>query len=68
MPRVLLDNFSPAQTAELVGFVDGRMELESSGGIDEQSLIAYAEAGVDFISIGSLTKHVRAVDLSMRMV
>ena len=68
VPRVLLDNFSPSQTAELVGFVDGRMELESSGGIDEQSLIAYAEAGVDFISIGSLTKHVRAVDLSMRMV
>ena len=68
VPRVLLDNFSPAQTAELVGYVDGRMELESSGGIDEQSLIAYAEAGVDFISIGSLTKHVRAVDLSMRMV
>ena len=67
VPRVLLDNFSPAQTAELVAFVDGRMELESSGGIDEQSLIAYAEAGVDFISIGSLTKHVRAVDLSMRM-
>ena len=68
VPRVLLDNFSPAQTAELVRFVDGRMELESSGGIDEQSLIAYAEAGVNFISIGSLTKHVRAVDLSMRMV
>ena len=67
VPRVLLDNFSPAQTAELVAFIDGRMELESSGGIDEQSLIAYAEAGVDFISIGSLTKHVRAVDLSMRM-
>lgn len=68
VPRVLLDNFSPAQTAELVRLVAGRMELESSGGIDEQSLIAYAEAGVDFISIGSLTKHVRAVDLSMRMV
>ena len=68
VPRVLLDNFSPEKTAELVRFVAGRMELESSGGIDEQSLIAYAEAGVDFISIGSLTKHVRAVDLSMRMV
>ena len=48
--------------------VAGRIELESSGGIDEQSLIAYAQAGVDFISIGSLTKHLRAVDLSMRMV
>ena len=68
VPRVLLDNFSPEQTAELVRFVAGRMELESSGGIDEQSLIAYAEVGVDFISIGSLTKHLRAVDLSMRMV
>lgn len=65
--RVLLDNFSPSQTAELVSFVDRRIELESSGGIDEQSLIAYAEAGVDFISIGSLTKHLRAVDMSMRM-
>jgi len=68
VPRVLLDNFSPEQTAELVRFVAGRMELESSGGIDEQSLIAYAEVGVDFISIGSLTKHLCAVDLSMRMV
>jgi nicotinate-nucleotide pyrophosphorylase (carboxylating) len=66
--RVLLDNFSPQQTAELVGFVAGRMELEASGGIDDQSLVAYAEAGVDFISIGSLTKHLRAVDLSMRFV
>lgn len=66
--RVLLDNFTPAQTGELARWVDGRMELESSGGIDEQSLIAYAEAGVDFISIGSLTKHLRAVDLSMRIV
>ncbi len=64
--RVLLDNFSPAQTAELVRFVAGRMQLEASGGIDDQSLVAYAEAGVDFISIGSLTKHLRAVDLSMR--
>ena len=67
VPRVLLDNFSPEQTADLVRWVAGQMELESSGGIDEQSLIAYAQAGVDFISIGSLTKHVRAVDLSMRM-
>lgn len=64
--RVLLDNFSPAQTAELVHEVNGRMELEASGGIDDQSLVAYAEAGVDFISIGSLTKHIRALDLSMR--
>jgi nicotinate-nucleotide pyrophosphorylase (carboxylating) len=64
--RVLLDNFTPAQTKEIVDKVSGRMELESSGGIDDATLVAYAEAGVDFISIGSLTKHVRAIDLSMR--
>jgi nicotinate-nucleotide pyrophosphorylase (carboxylating) len=64
--RVLLDNFSPLQTKEIVQHVNARMELESSGGIDERTLVAYAEAGVDFISIGSLTKHVRAIDLSMR--
>jgi nicotinate-nucleotide pyrophosphorylase (carboxylating) len=64
--RVLLDNFSPAQTAELVALVAGRMELEASGGIDDQRLLEYAHAGVDFISIGSLTKHVRALDFSMR--
>jgi nicotinate-nucleotide pyrophosphorylase (carboxylating) len=64
--RVLLDNFSPLQTKEIVQHVNARMQLESSGGIDEQILVAYAEAGVDFISIGSLTKHIRAIDLSMR--
>jgi nicotinate-nucleotide pyrophosphorylase (carboxylating) len=42
------------------------MELEASGGIDDQRLLEYAHAGVDFISIGSLTKHVRALDFSMR--
>jgi nicotinate-nucleotide pyrophosphorylase (carboxylating) len=68
VPRVLLDNFTPAQTAELVQWINGRMELEASGGIDASTLVAYAEAGVDFISIGSLTKHMRAVDLSMRFV
>jgi nicotinate-nucleotide pyrophosphorylase (carboxylating) len=68
VPRVLLDNFSPAQAAELVQWVNGRMELEASGGIDTDTLVAYAEAGVDFISLGSLTKHVRAVDLSLRFV
>ena len=66
VPRVLLDNFSPQQAAEAVKLVAGRLELEASGGIDEASLQAYARAGVDFISVGALTKHVRAIDLSMR--
>jgi nicotinate-nucleotide pyrophosphorylase (carboxylating) len=68
VPRVLLDNFSPAQTKDLVSLVAGRMELEASGGINDATLVAYAEAGVDFISIGSLTKHLRAIDFSMRLV
>ena len=45
---------------------NGPMKLEASGGITLESLRAIAETGVDFISVGSLTKHVRAVDLSMR--
>lgn len=67
VPRVLLDNFNVDQTRVAVARVADRMELESSGGIDDQTLVAYAETGVDFISIGALTKHVRAVDLSMRV-
>lgn len=67
VPRVLLDNFSPAQTRIAVEQYGGRIELEASGGIDDQTLVAHAEAGVDFISIGALTKHVRAIDLSMRI-
>jgi nicotinate-nucleotide pyrophosphorylase (carboxylating) len=68
VPRVLLDNFTPAQTAEIVQHVGERMELESSGNITNETLVTYAEAGVDFISIGALTKHIRAVDLSMRFI
>jgi nicotinate-nucleotide pyrophosphorylase (carboxylating) len=45
---------------------NGPMKLEASGGITLESLREIAETGVDFISVGSLTKHVRAVDLSMR--
>lgn len=67
VPRVLLDNFNVEQTRLAVQQVAGRMELESSGGIDDHTLVAYAETGVDFISIGALTKHIRAVDLSMRV-
>jgi nicotinate-nucleotide pyrophosphorylase (carboxylating) len=63
--RLLLDNFSPDQLRAAVQQVAGRATLEASGGYDLDNLRATAETGVDFISIGSLTKHVRAVDLSM---
>ena len=64
--RILLDNFSLAAMREAVVLVAGRLPLEASGGLDIESLRAVAETGVDFISIGALTKHIRAVDLSMR--
>lgn len=64
--RIMLDEFDLDATRQAVARAAGRAELEASGGINEQALRAVAETGVDFISIGSLTKHVRAIDLSMR--
>jgi nicotinate-nucleotide pyrophosphorylase (carboxylating) len=64
--RVLLDNFALDQLREAVKTTSGRTELEASGNISLETLRAVAETGVDFISVGGLTKHVRAVDLSMR--
>jgi nicotinate-nucleotide pyrophosphorylase (carboxylating) len=63
---ILLDNFSPEPMREAVAVTAGRAELEASGGITHETLRAIAETGVDRISIGSLTKDIRAVDLSMR--
>jgi len=64
--RVLLDNVKPAQIAEAVDLTARRAELEASGGITLDNIRQYAKTGVDYISIGALTKNVRAVDLSMR--
>jgi nicotinate-nucleotide pyrophosphorylase (carboxylating) len=66
----LLDEFTTVQLREAVRRnrqLDRPLRLEASGGIDLQNLREIAETGVDFISIGSITKHVKAVDLSMRM-
>lgn len=65
---IMLDNFSIADMALAVRTVAGRSKLEASGGINDDNLVAIAETGVDYISIGSLTKHVRAIDLSMRLL
>ncbi|MDX1696961.1 MAG: carboxylating nicotinate-nucleotide diphosphorylase [Thiohalobacterales bacterium] len=64
--RLLLDNFSNAELAAAVARVGGRMELEASGSFNLDNLRETALTGVDYISVGSLTKHVQAVDLSMR--
>jgi nicotinate-nucleotide pyrophosphorylase (carboxylating) len=64
---VMLDELSLADMRAAVDMAAGRAKLEASGGIDEGTLRTIAETGVDYISIGALTKHVRAVDLSMRL-
>jgi nicotinate-nucleotide pyrophosphorylase (carboxylating) len=66
--RLLLDNFSVEQLKAAVAETRGRAKLEASGGIDLSNIRAFAETGVDFISIGDITKNVRALDLSMRFV
>jgi nicotinate-nucleotide pyrophosphorylase (carboxylating) len=66
-PLILLDNFSLADLSRAVQVTHGRALLEASGNITLDTVRAVAETGVDRISIGSLTKHIRAVDLSMRI-
>lgn len=65
--RLLLDNFSLPMLREAVALVDGQASLEASGGVDLGSIRAIAETGVDFISVGALTKDIEAVDLSLRV-
>jgi nicotinate-nucleotide pyrophosphorylase (carboxylating) len=65
---LLLDNFTPAMMREAVALTAGRLKLEASGGFELADLPAVGATGVDFVSVGSLTKHVRATDLSMRIV
>lgn len=62
---VLLDNFSLEQIREAVAFTAGRARLEASGGYTSQSLVVLAETGIDYISMGSLTKHIKATDFTM---
>ncbi len=66
--RVMLDNFSIEQLGDAVKLNVGGIELEASGNITEASLRAIAETGVDFISIGALTKDCKALDLSLRLL
>ena len=65
--RIMLDNFTLQALRDAVAHTGGRAELEASGNVTDETLVAIAETGVDFISIGALTKHVRALDLSMRI-
>lgn len=65
--RILVDDFDEAMLREAVRLAGGRIPLEVSGGVSPERLPAIAATGVDYVSIGGLTKHIRAVDLSMRL-
>ena len=64
--RIMLDNFTPERTREAVKLIDGRAEVESSGGITLDTLRDYGECGVDFISVGALTHSVKGLDMSFK--
>lgn len=66
--RVLLDNFTPQKLKEAVAFIDGRLKTEASGGINIDNLREFAETGVDYISSGALTHHIKSLDLSLKAI
>lgn len=66
--RVMLDNFTPDQVAEAVKKIAGRFETEASGGINLDNIEAYAQAGVDFVSVGGLIHQAKSLDLSLKAV
>ena len=65
--RIMLDNFTLSQLREAVALAAGKIELEASGNVTESTLLGIANTGVDYISIGALTKDCKAMDLSMRL-
>jgi len=64
---IMLDNFSLEDTKKAVELSRGKAKIEASGGINDDTLIGIAQAGVDYVSMGTLTKDIKAVDLSMRL-
>ncbi len=64
--RIMLDNFTPEMLTQAVKIIDGRFETEASGGITLNTLRSYALSGVDFISVGALTHHIKSLDLSLK--
>lgn len=66
--RIMLDNFTPKQITEALKMITGKYETEASGGITLQNITEYAQTGVDYISIGALTHHIKSLDLSLKFV
>jgi nicotinate-nucleotide pyrophosphorylase (carboxylating) len=66
--RIMLDNFSVETTRKAVEMIAGRFETESSGGINLDTVRQYAECGVDYISVGALTHHIKSLDMSLKAI
>ncbi len=66
--RIMLDNFTPEQVFEAVKLIDQRFETEASGGINQQTITAYAATGVDYVSVGGLIHQAKSLDLSLKAV
>lgn len=66
--RIMLDNFTPEQIKEALQIIDKQYETEASGNITLENIKEYAETGVDFISIGALTHHIKSLDLSLKFI
>ncbi len=66
--RIMLDNLSVSDTLNAVKVISGRFETESSGGITLANIRSYAECGVDFISVGALTHHIKSLDMSLKAI
>ena len=64
--RIMLDNFTPDRLRAAIRKIDGRFPTEASGGINEKTLRAFGETGVDYISVGALTHQVKSLDLSLK--
>ena len=64
--RIMLDNMPPGQMREAVALINGRFPTEASGGITERTIVAVAETGVDYISVGALTHSIKSLDISLK--
>jgi nicotinate-nucleotide pyrophosphorylase (carboxylating) len=66
--RIMLDNFTPEKLKEAIVLINKQYETEASGGITEETIRAYAESGVDYISVGALTHQIKSLDLSLKAI
>lgn len=66
--RIMLDNFTPELTREAIALINGKIETESSGGINLETIQKFAVTGVDYISVGALTHQIKSLDLSLKAI